>query len=146
MPLNGRWAFWYQKKATKRQPGAHTHWNEGLTQLPAFGTVEGFWSVYSHMCRPNSLEGSVDVMLMREGVQPLWEDAANAKGGKWAVKLRKGLATHLWEDLVLALVGEQAGDGGGDVCGAVLSVRFHDDTIALWNRNADDDAGLVRLR
>ena len=98
------------------------------------------------MIRPNAIEGNVDIMIMREGVQPIWEDAANSHGGKWSVKLRKGLATHLWEDLVLALIGEEADGAAADVCGAVLSVRFHDDSIALWNRSADDDASLAKLR
>jgi hypothetical protein len=101
----------------------------------------------SHVVRPNSLEGSIDVMLFREGIKPMWEDDANKRGGKISIKLRKGLATHLWEELVLALVGEQFEDSViRDVCGAVLSVRYHDDTISLWVRNAEDEAAIARLR
>lgn len=39
---------------------------------------------------------------------------------------------------VLALVGGQL-DYGDDVCGAVLSVRFSEDILSVWNRNASDN-------
>lgn len=38
---------------------------------------------------------------------------------------------------VLALVGDQL-DYGDNVCGAVLSVRFNEDILSVWNRNASD--------
>lgn len=34
-----------------------------------FHTVEGFWALYSHMIRPDNVEGSVDLMLFRDGIQ-----------------------------------------------------------------------------
>lgn len=38
---------------------------------------------------------------------------------------------------VLALVGDQL-DYGDNICGAVLSVRFNEDIVSVWNRNAAD--------
>lgn len=129
---------------SKRPAGAS--WYDGTTGIGSpFGTVEQFWATYSHMTRPNAIEGSVDVMLFRDGIEPKWEDSANRQGGKWTLKLRKGLASYLWEELVLALVGEQF-DSASDICGAVMSVRFHDDTISLWNRVADDEVQVNRIR
>lgn len=64
--LHTRWAFWYQKKHKR---GTTSNWYEGLTLAGRFHTVEGFWALYSHMIRPDSLEGSVDVMLFRDGIQ-----------------------------------------------------------------------------
>ena len=37
----------------------------------------------------------------------MWEDEANRRGGKLSIKLRKGMANQLWEETLLALVGEQ---------------------------------------
>ncbi|RRT81586.1 hypothetical protein B296_00005331 [Ensete ventricosum] len=39
--------------------------------------------------------------------------------------------------MILALVGDQL-DYGDDVCGAVLSIRFNEDILSVWNRNASD--------
>lgn len=38
---------------------------------------------------------------------------------------------------VLALVGDQL-DSGDNICGAVLSIRFNEDILSVWNRNASD--------
>ncbi len=35
------------------------------------------------------------------------------------------------------LVGDQL-DYSDDVCGVVLSVRFNEDILSVWNRNASD--------
>ena len=40
----------------------------------------------------------------------MWEDDANRRGGKLTLKLRKGMANQLWEETLLALVGEQFDD------------------------------------
>ena len=39
------------------------------------------------------------------------------------MRLKKGLASRAWENLVLAIIGEQF-DVGNEICGAVVSVRY----------------------
>jgi len=51
------------------------------------------------------------------------QDEANRYGGKWIVRLRKGLASRCWENLILAMLGEQF-MVGDEICGAVVSIRF----------------------
>lgn len=53
----------------------------------------------------------------------MYQDEANQRGGKWIVRLRKGLASRCWENLVLAMLGEQF-MVGQEICGAVVSIRF----------------------
>jgi hypothetical protein len=43
--------------------------------------------------------------------------------GKWIVRLRKGLASRCWENLIMAMLGEQF-MVGEEVCGAVVSIRY----------------------
>ena len=38
---------------------------------------------------------------------------------------------------VLALVGDQL-EYGDNICGAVLSIRFNEDILSVWNRNSSD--------
>jgi len=75
----------------------------------------------------------------------MWEDDANKEGGKWIVRLRKGLAARCWENLILAILGEQF-MVGEEICGAVISIRLHEDIISVWNRTANDQATTVRIR
>ena len=75
----------------------------------------------------------------------------NLSGGKWIIRLRKGVADRLWEDLVLAIIGDQFADcepettpdEGKDeqwpeICGCTISVRQNEDIISIWNRVEGD--------
>ncbi len=99
--------------------------------------IEGFWSVYNHLVRPNDLSNANDYHLFRAGIKPMWEDPANKRGGKFTVRLRKGFASRYWEDLLLAVVGEQFGVGN-ELCGIGVSLRYNEDILSVWNATADD--------
>ena len=73
------------------------------------------------------------------------KDEANRYGGKWIVRLRKGLASRCWENLIMAMLGEQF-MVGEEICGAVVSIRFQEDIISIWNRSAGDQAVTNRIR
>ncbi len=140
--LSSAWAFWAQKKVKKAVGGS---WYEGTACLGRFDTVEGFWMLYTRLMRAEAVSGSADLMLFRDGVRPMWEDDANRVGGKYTLRIRKAGAGIMWEELVMLLVGE-ALDAAMDVCGAILSLRYHDTTVAIWHRTADNDSVTSRLR
>ncbi len=73
------------------------------SQLPM---LTSFSFQCSHIIRPENLNGSTDLMMFREGIQPMWEDEANARGGKLVLRLKKGLASHFWEEIVRLVVVE----------------------------------------
>lgn len=54
---------------------------------------------------------------------PDTQDESNRSGGKWIIRLRKGLASRFWENIILAMLGEQF-MVGEEICGAVVSIRF----------------------
>lgn len=53
----------------------------------------------------------------------MWEDPANVKGGKWVIRLRKNKIDRAWENVCMAMLGEQF-LVGTEICGVVLSTRF----------------------
>jgi len=75
-----------------------------------------------------------DYHIFKEGIRPVWEDEANKRGGKWIIRLKKGVADRYWEDLLLAIVGDQFMEAGEEVCGAVLSVRSGEDVLSVWTK------------
>ncbi|XP_047397974.1 eukaryotic translation initiation factor 4E type 2-like isoform X1 [Sciurus carolinensis] len=103
-----------------------------------------FWRFYSHMVRPRDLTGHSDFHLFTEGIKPMGEDDASKNGGKWIIRLRKGLASRCWENLILAMLGEQF-MVGEEICGAVVSVHFQEDIISIWNKTASDQATTARI-
>ena len=50
------------------------------------------------------------------------------------MRLEKGGSDRYWEDLLLAIVGDQFMEAGDEVCGAVLSVRSGEDMLNVWTR------------
>ncbi|GLT62900.1 hypothetical protein SLA2020_355020 [Shorea laevis] len=141
-PLKHKYVFWY----TRRTPGSRqTSYEDNIKQIVDFSTVEGFWVCYCHLARPSSLPSPTDLHLFKEGIRPLWEDSANSKGGKWIIRFKKVVSGRFWEDLVLALVGDQL-DYGDNICGAVLSIRFNEDILSVWNRDASDHQAVMALR
>lgn len=74
-----------------------------------------------------------------DGVKPMWEDPANTNGGRWVIRVQKGYANKLWEDLLLATIGDQF-EPANEVNGIIVSVKQQGDQIAIWNRNSNDPA------
>ena len=66
--------------------------------------VEQFWAYYCHLARPCELPSHCDIHLFKLGIKPMWEDDANKNGGKWMVRLKKGIASRCWENLVGGVV------------------------------------------
>ena len=60
------------------------------------------------------------------------------------MRLKKGVVDRYWEDLLLALVGDQFLDAGEEVTGAVLSVRNGEDVLSVWTRL--DGGKNIRIR
>ncbi|XP_062168130.1 eukaryotic translation initiation factor NCBP [Alnus glutinosa] len=142
-PLKYKFVFWY----TRRNPGVRTQtsYEDNIKKIVDFSTVEGFWVCYCHLARPSSLPSPTDLHIFKEGIRPLWEDSANCNGGKWIIRFKKVVSGRYWEDLILALVGDQL-DYGDNICGAVLSIRFNEDILSVWNRNASDNQAVMALR
>ncbi|CAH9078803.1 unnamed protein product [Cuscuta epithymum] len=141
-PLKHKYVFWY----TRRTPGVRAQsYEDNIKKIMDFSTVEGFWVCYCHLARPSTLPSPTDLHLFKEGIRPLWEDAANFNGGKLTIRFKKAVSGRFWEDLVLALVGDQL-DHSDNICGAVLSIRFNEDILSVWNRNASDQQAIAAIR
>lgn len=68
-----------------------------IKQIGTFASVEQFLRFYRHIVRPRDLTGHSDLHLFKKGIKPMWEDDANKNGGKWIIRLWKGLAFHCRE-------------------------------------------------
>jgi len=147
-PLENEWSFWYDKRpaAGKRVRGEQESYESNLREIGNFGTVEDFWRYYNHMMKPSKIENNSNYHFFKKGIKPMWEDASNAKGGKWVLTMKgdRGAADSIWENVVLALVGETL-DVEDEICGAVFSKRKGGDRIAVWNRSRDNDTAIVTI-
>jgi translation initiation factor 4E len=139
-PLQDSWSFWFRPPIPKPN-GYGDDYAKSISQIATVATVEDFWLVYRHLNRPSTLPHVSDYHFFKAGIRPIWEDDDNKNGGKWIVKLKKGVADRYWEDLLLALVGNQFVGTNDEICGAVLSVRNGEDILSIWTR--DESSGRV---
>ncbi|KAI0052029.1 translation initiation factor eIF4e [Auriscalpium vulgare] len=111
----------------------------GLTTVGEFDTVESYCRYFNWLKPPSKLERNSNYHLFKSGIKPMWEDEANASGGKWVLTMKNNptLLDQSWQWLTMALVGEEL-DEGDEICGAVVSLRSKVDRIQLWTRSKDD--------
>lgn len=130
--LRNSWVFWFRPPISKAN--GFIEYEKTLHPIAMVETVEHFFGIYQHLKRPSALPLVSDYHLFKKGIRPIWEDEENKNGGKWVVRLRKGVADRYWEDLLFAIIGDQFGEASDEVCGAVLSVRNGEDILSIWAR------------
>jgi translation initiation factor 4E len=141
-PLRNSWVFWFRPPISKAN--GYIEYEKTLHPMATCDTVEEFFEVYRHLNRPSTLPLVSDYHMFKKGVRPIWEDEENKKGGKWIVRLKKGVADRYWEDLLLAMIGDQFFEASDEVCGAVLSVRNGEDILSIWTRT--DGGRVLKIR
>ncbi|WPG98526.1 Hypothetical protein R9X50_00131700 [Acrodontium crateriforme] len=138
-PLKHAWVVYYRPPTSK-----HHDYEKSMKPLCRVHTAQAFWAVYSHLKRPSTLPTVSDYHFFKEGIRPVWEDEENKRGGKWTMRVKKGVADRYWEDLLLAIIGDQFAEASEEVCGAVISVRSGEDVFSLWTKN--DGGRNVKIR
>nr|XP_006199194.1 eukaryotic translation initiation factor 4E type 1B [Vicugna pacos] len=142
-PLLSRWALWFFKNDRSRA------WQDNLHLVTKFDTVEDFWAMYSNIQLASKLSSGCDYALFKDGIEPMWEDSRNKRGGRWLVSLAKqqrhSELDHLWLETLLFLIGESFEEHSREVCGAVINIRAKGDKIAVWTREAENQAGVLHI-
>ncbi|KAF9968018.1 hypothetical protein BGZ70_007126 [Mortierella alpina] len=140
-PLQHPWTLYYDiTTGYSRQSSSLNNYENGLRDLGTFTTVELFARYFNWIEKPHRMEISANYHLFKGGIKPMWEDPANANGGRWIITLlskNTELLDRCWMELAYALVGEQL-DVGDDICGAVLSRRTKADRLAVWVRDSEN--------
>jgi translation initiation factor 4E len=138
-PLRNSWIIHYRPPTNK-----NSDYEKSMKPMCKIATAQDFWKVYVHLKHPSALPAVSDYHFFKEGIRPVWEDEENKRGGKWIMRLKKGIADRYWEDLLLALIGDQFAEAGEEVCGAVVSVRSGEDVFSIWTKN--DGGRNVKIR
>lgn len=105
--------------------------------LPTPQKIESFWNIWTHLNPPSEVQPTTDYLLFHSGIRrPVWEDPLNLQGGKWIIRLKKGTADRLWEELVLAVVGDQFDDCGPSSVGGFGGTPTGAADVPSWRSGA----------
>ena len=75
----------------------------------------------------------------------MWEDENCKDGGRWSFRVPKTHTNKYWEDLVLAMVGEQFSEEN-EINGLVIALRPTQDTISIWNKHGRDEGKINAIK
>ena len=104
LKLNSTWIFWY---ASRKEKDHHIPYNERLTNIAEFSTLDDFFKYYLYLKSVPDIERNTDLGLFKVGYQPMWESCPD--GGCWFIRFKKTDdpvdIDIKWEKLLFALVG-----------------------------------------
>ncbi|KAI1887309.1 hypothetical protein AGOR_G00188970 [Albula goreensis] len=102
-PLQNRWSLWFFKNDKSKT------WQANLRLISKFDTVEDFWALYNHIQLSSNLMSGCDYSLFKDGIEPMWEDERNKRGGRWLITLskqqRRADLDRFWLETLLCLIG-----------------------------------------
>ncbi|KAJ1553645.1 translation initiation factor eIF4E [Nowakowskiella sp. JEL0078] len=158
-PLQNKWTIWFDNPGRKNT----NNWASSLKKIytfdsvniyiyTIFGKVEDFWGTYNNIKPVSQLPSGSSYYLFKFGIQPMWEDPVNAKGGKWVFQnpciLRESHLDSYWLEAVMSRINNQNSlacigeyfTSVNEICGIVVSLRKIGDRVALWTRNSQSES------
>lgn len=97
-PLRNQWTLWYLDNDRNKS------WEEKQNEISTFDTVEDFWNLYNMIKYASELQPGNDYSLFKNNIRPMWEDAANANGGRWTLSMYSQQQLSNLDDLWLNVV------------------------------------------
>ena len=127
--LNDKWILWYHHEKN--------NWKiSGYRKIYKIETIKDFWELYNNFDRIGGINNQ-HFFLMREGIEPIWEDKKNQSGGCWSFKKMENESAQLWEDLSVRIVGENLLENNEDINGLSICLkRQSNSVIKIWNNNS----------
>lgn len=126
-PLSNKWTLW-----------AHlphdTDWSiKSYIPISTFTTVEDAIAVTETL--PSVMVENCMLFLMKEGINPTWEDPKNRNGGVFSYKITNKHVCKAWKDLTYVVVGETVSKNTSFVnCvnGITISPKKNFCIIKIW--------------
>ena len=83
--------------------------------------------------------------LFKTGIKPVWEDPAFVNGCQLEIKSQKQQTSKFWEDLILAMMGEQF-EEENFIAGMVMKLKPQFDKIAIWMVDASNEKAIKSVK
>ena len=96
--LNSNWDIWYHAEKD--------NWKlSGYKNIYKITSINSFWQFYNNW---NKIDNIINkhFFLMKENINPIWEDPKNINGGCWSFKIHDDQAEELWAEISIYLVCE----------------------------------------
>ncbi|KAF2202789.1 translation initiation factor eIF4e [Delitschia confertaspora ATCC 74209] len=155
------WQFWFEKGQSTASAVKAESADDYASHVKPLGdddgkirTIRDYFQITNNFSLSENLKARGDsVHMFHLGVKPLWEDPRNARGGAYYFRVSKDRAEQFWEQVCLMAVGDvlqaavatNRNSFNDEITGVTYSIRWNAVQIAIWNRDADNEAGIQRL-
>lgn len=139
--LETKWCFWLRNS----QGGRNNEWSQQQTLGHTFDTVEDFWRMINNIHNPfEGNNNNIDYSIFRESLIPDYDESCFKDGGRIILKLPGGGSRtphkhfEVWVHLLLALIGENFDDMGGEYVGGLrLVAKRGTIKLEVWTKAKD---------
>jgi hypothetical protein len=121
-----------------------------LPQEPDWTSIKSFKKIYQFKTLeeaigitemlPEGLVKSCMLFIMKDGVNPMWEDPKNRNGGVFSYKVSNKNVFETWRDLTYVLVGESLSTNANfinNVTGITISPKKNFCIVKIWLTNCE---------
>ena len=124
--LNSKWTLWFHNPVD-------TSWDiVSYKKVAEINTIDDFWNLYNRLTSFMVENGMF--FLMRENINPIWEDVHNKNGGCWSFKIYKKNVSKVWLDMSIHLIAESlTKDKHKTITGISISPKKSFSIIKIWN-------------
>jgi len=129
--LDCKWIIWYHNNKDD--------WSiNGYNKIYEISSIYDFWKLYNNWDKIGGINNR-HYFLMKENVNPIWEDPININGGCWSFKNLENQSKELWENLSVYLVTNNLCPTiPNDIVGLSISQKKNNNIIIkIWNTNAN---------
>lgn len=131
-PLSDKWTLWAHLPH-------NTDWSlKSYIMIATFVTLEDCIAITESL--PNALVENCMLFMMRQGINPIWEDPKNRNGGCFSYKVVNKQVTKAWSELVYRIVGGSISNNAAfvkSVTGITISPKKNFCIVKIWMSNCD---------
>ena len=131
--LKNKWNLWAH---LPQEPDWKTL--NGFKKIGQFKTLEEAIGITEML--PEGLIKNCMLFVMKDGINPMWEDPKNRNGGEFSYKVSNKYVVETWRDLTYVLVGETISTSVAflnNVTGIEISPKKNFCTVKIWLTNCD---------
>lgn len=127
------WSLWYHKKVDIWK----IHGYENIYQIK---NLKDYWLFFNNIDKLGGITAS-HYFLMRNTIQPIYEDASNARGHAWTLLVSRNengrdnceeIAKKCWEEITLKALGETLLKDSKKINGITINVKDEGIIIQIW--------------
>ena len=108
--------------------------------------MEEFWSHYQHIKKPNEILDRSSYKVFQKDIPPEWEFPLHKGGGQINFYTPPDYSSHIFELIVLALIGGCFGETSPRISGLNFTNKGGSSQFALWIQRGDDsDINLIKV-